>query len=847
MKYLLIWFLSISLFFVNKTLAQNTLIKGEVLNDSGNPIPYVNIYLQNQTSTQTNEKGAFLLNLPINKTFTLRLTCVGYKEMLYDITTKNEANTRITIQLVKQIIDIGIPVVIRTKTHRNEVSMQRLDIKNIDNIATAGDGVSSMIKTLPGVVSNNELTSQYAVRGGNYDENLIFINDFEIYKPQLVSASQQEGLSVYNPNLIKSLVFSSGGFQPRYGDKMSSVLNINYKRPYEPKGTLIAGLLNQSFHIEGTNKNKNLKFLIGARNRTTGLLLRSQELKGEYQPNASDLQTFITYDLSPKITIEALGYYSINQFKYQPLTRSTKFGVVNNVKSFDVRYDTESAENDRYKVFFGGLGVTFTPNNKLKMKWIASAYQANEVEKYNIIGAYKIADVETDLGSSDFAETKSLTGYGYFQNWARNQMVASIFTLGYLSEYNIKNHVLQWGVSTKAEQIVDKINEWDRIDSSGFVENGNWMGGYTVPYAPFNQPLLVNNVIKQKNETQGYRISAFIQDTWSVTKSYTLNLTYGLRANYTSYNGETTVAPRLQLAYYPNWKQDWAFKLASGLYTQPPFFREMRRRDGTLNENVKSQKAVHFVAGADYIFTIYNRDFKITTEAYYKHLLDINPYEIDNVLIRYFGNNDAIGYATGLDFRINGEFIPGAESWFSVSLLQTKEKNKNETYYRYKYENGLESTIKNNDIFNPIVDSTFVQAGYVARPTNQVVNMAIFFQDYLPKNKNFKGNLTLNFGSGLPFGPADGKRWNDLFYTSFYIRADLGVSALLFDKSKQEREPNKITKVFNRIWLTAEIFNILDNNNTISYSFFKDFSNREYGIPNRLTSRRLSTRLMFEF
>ena len=844
-KFILLIGLLTSPFFIQA----QSYISGVVKNAAEKRIEGVQVLANDTIETFTDENGAYRLKVKGGQKYKLHFSYIGYKTQVTDsVFIPINKNAEINIILGENMLP---EVVITDNTSRAQPGIVKLELKELKTIASASDAVISMIKTLPGVVSNNELSLQYSVRGGNFDENLIFINDFEIYKPQLLHSSQQEGLNVPNPDLIQSLSFSTGGFQARYGDKMSSVLQINYKQPTTFKGSLSIGLLNNSLHLEGASKNRLFKYLIGARNRSSGYLLKSLETTGEYKPSANDIQSFFTYDLNTNLKLEALIYYSNNRFEFTPESRTTKFGVFNEVKAFDVYYDTESGEDDRYTVQMAGIGLTHTIHDSLTLKWNLSAYNTYEQERFNMIGVYTMSDVETDLGSDTYGETKSLTGYGFFQNWARNTMDANIFSLAHRGNWLKGNHSIEWGATVKHESILDKLSEWERLDSAGYINNSLWDGGYTIPHSLFDSMLIMSKTLKSKNEMTSTRFSAYLQDTWNFGKDqgtqYVLNL--GVRALYWTLNQELSFNPRAQFSILPKSKDrsSWAFKVAAGLYDQAPFYRELRRRDGTLNREIRSQKSLQFVLGADRIFRLWGRDFKFTSEAYYKHLYDLIPYELDNVLIRYFGENKAVGYATGIDFRVNGEFIEDAESWFSVSFLQTKENIQNDDHYKYLLSNGQTSFYKPYTSAITIVDSTLQREGYLPRPTNQLINIGVYFQDYFPTWEFIRMNLTFNIGSGLPFGPADGYKWNDRFYTPVYWRADIGLSALLYDRDKKERRKVFPTRFFKKVWLTAECYNVMGNNNTISYVFVKDFSSREYGVPNRLTSRRLSARLSFDF
>jgi len=851
-KIRILLFILIQLLLINKNCnAQSSTILFIVTDEENKALEGANIVGINNTHLATNEKGKAIINVIPNIPTKYIISYVGYKSQ--DIVIAVGVNEYKEIHITLKSGYITAPVDIVDNSLRNEPGLEKIEMKLIETLPNISGGVESLLKTLPGVMSNNELSSQYSVRGGSYDENLIFINDFEIYRPQLVHSSQQEGLSFPNPNLIQSLTFSTGGFQSKFGDKMSSVMNVVYKKPNHFRGSLSLGLLNSSFNIEGSNKNKNLKFLLGIRNRSSGYLLKSLETDGQYRPSSNDVQAFISYDLSPTVSLELLGNIAHTRFYFVPISRSTKFGVFNEVKQFDVQFDSDSGEDDKYTTYMLGTSIVHRPKENVKLKYLLSAYRTKETEYYNKSGVYTLADVETDLSSNNLGDTKNITGYGFFQDWARNTLYAQVYNFAHIGTYQYKDHEIQWGGRIYLESIQDKISEWNRVDSAGYIENGEWTGGYTLPYSPDDSILLLNQVLKTKNTLQAYRGSMHIQDTWGIGATDHMTLAYGIRANYHSVTNEMFIMPRVQLAYAPKWynkrneKRDWIFKFAMGIYNQVPFYRELRNLEGQLNTKIKSQKSIHLVLASDYQFKAWGKKMKFTTEAYYKYMYDLIPYEIDNVLIRYYGDNISRGYARGIDLRINGEFIPDAESWFTLSLLQTKEDLIHDVRNKYRLEDGKIVEFPNKDIFNPIVDTIQEQPGFIARPTNQLINAAIFFQDYLPKNKNFRTSMTINFGSGLPFGPADGKRYNDVFYTPIYMRMDIGFSATLYDQQNIERTPKGFFTHLSRAWITAEVYNLLGVYNTVSYLFFKDFANREYGIPNYLTPRRISARLNIAF
>ena len=686
--------------------------------------------------------------------------------------------------------------------------------------------------------TGGELSSQYNVRGGNYDENLVYVNGFEIYRPQLIRAGQQEGLSFPNIDLMRSLSFSSGGFQSKYGDKLSSVLDIQYKRPDSLKASVSGSLLGATAHLEGSAKigqsqYQKFRYLVGARYKTNAYLLGSLNTKGEYVPNFVDFQTYLTYDLNRDWQVAVLGNYNRSIYNFEPVERSTAFGLVD--FTLELNSVFEGAQSDDFNSAMGGLGITYLPDrsrNPYFLKLMASSYVSNENERFDIQGFYRLAQIETSLGSEDQGEEVFLLGTGTQHQFTRNLLRLLVYNVehkgGY--EFQIENslsktrtHFLEWSIKYQREDIDDRINEWERLDSAG----------YSLPAS--ESEVLIRNVLKTKNELVSSRFSAYIQDTYTFLQPNRreLKLTTGIRASYWDLNKELLISPRAQLLYKPLGEANLSYRLALGLYAQPPFYREMRRPDGTVNTDLKGQKSFHAVAGFTWDFRQGKREtkYRFIAEAYYKNLWDLVSYDIDNVRIRYSGENDATGQVMGLDMRLNGEFVEGAESWINLSFLRARESLNGIQHIRI--EEGGENRQEVNN---------------VPRPSDQLMTLAIFFQDYLPQNENIKMHFNFSFGSGLPFGiPENNREIRNPFRFKEYQRVDIGFSALLWNNSWQARRPNHVFRGTENVWISLEVFNLLQVANVASNTWIKSIFNTQYAVKNFLTSRRVNLRFKVDF
>jgi hypothetical protein len=781
-------------------------------------------------TTLTDANGAFSLEVPGEKEITITFYSLNYKQLNKKFKLSNGERVVFSPRLVfkNEITDVVV-----VGENRTTESI-RIDPKLLFQIPTAGGSIEDIIKTQIGVSSNNELSSSYSVRGGNFDENLVYVNDIEVYRPFLVRSGQQEGLSFANPDMVSNINFSAGGFEAKYGDKLSSVLDITYRKPLKFSGTASGSLLGGAVHLEGIGKRRLFAWSIGSRYKTNTYLLKNIDTKGEYRPRFYDVQSFLTFNISPKWTVEILSNLANNKYEVIPTNRETTFGTVNNAVSLKVYFD--GREVMKYNTFMTGISTTFKPNNDLKLKLIASGFNTKEEELYTVQGQYFIDQLEADLGKDNFGQVAFNRGIGTYINNGRNELNAQVYNIEHKGTRYFKNdRQLLWGVRYQHEIINDKLSEWRMIDSADYVN----------PYSPTE--INLTDVYKAKINLESDRVMEYVEYVYNklLNDSSNLTITGGIRGNYWTVNKQFVVSPRVTLAYKPNWEKDFVFKLSGGYYYQPPFYRELRGIDGTLNKNVKAQQSIHVVLSSDYNFKSWRRPFKFIVAAYFKDLKAIVPYEVDNVRLRYFANNNAKGYATGIDFRVNGEFVKGVESWASLGFLRTYEKSPDNIHYKYFNKDG-EEIIKGYTFDQKKTDSTLVDPGYIPRPTDQLVTFSLFFQDYLPKYPALKMNLNLIFGSGLPFGPPEHIRWKQVFRMPPYRRVDIGFAYNILKENREFKKKNFFNKVASA-WLNIEVLNLLQVNNTVSYTWVKDVTGRQYAVPNYLTRRQVNIKLQIRF
>lgn len=824
--------LVLSLFFVHSSAQKKTaFVSGKVIDENENPIAKVSVVILGKTTGLiTSDSGTFRIKVAAEKSFALVFSHTGYAETQKNFYLSENEEEKITLRLERAGKTLET-VVVSDERERKETGLTRINPKNALVLPSTVGGIEGLIKILVG--SNNELTSQYSVRGGNYDENLIYLNDFEIFRPYLVRSGQQEGLSFINPEMAKNVNFYNGGFQAKYGDKMSSVLDIQYKKPKDFGGSVYVSLLEQGFHLEGTAKKQKVTYLIGVRNKSNRNLLSSQETKGAYIPSATDVQGYITYQVSEKLQLELLTNFSATRFSLIPESAQKTTSVFSPLFTANLGLDIyfEGQEKNAYKTSMVGLSALFQPTKKLRLKWMLSRFENKENENFDIAGAYLFGDRDFDNSSATFGQIVNPLGAGYYQNYGRNQLDIQVWNATLKGSLDKGKHFLQFGNSIEQTNINDKLYEWEYQDSAGYS-------------LPVNTGLL-NKFLQSSADLSIQKYSGYVQDNINLHhKKADITLQGGVRYNYNSLNQEFLVSPRVQLSVKPGWKKDVVLKLSAGAYNQPPFYRELRRYDGTLNTAIKSQKSYQVVAGMDYNFIKSSRPFRITTEAYYKSMRDVIPYDVDNVRIRYFGNNNAKAYAYGVETRLYGELVKDAESWLSIGLMRTRENIEGDHYYQYKNAAGEIITSKTTD--QVPADSIRNEVGWLRRPTDRLITVGLFLQDYLSDNKNFKVHLNMLYGSNMSYNIPNSVKYRNALIIDPYIRVDIGFSALLLSEKNKRRSHNPF-KDFDNIWASFEVFNLIDRPNTISYQLIKDFSNTTYSIPNRLTPRLVNFKIVGRF
>lgn len=828
-------FLLLLLLFVSATSfsqKKSAFVSGKVVDENENPLPNVSVIILGQSKgISTNDSGYFRIKVTADKAFALIFTYTGRRaEQKNFLLNENEEET-VTIRMERSENTLQ-EVIITDQRDRRETGLIKPNPKTILNLPSAVTGVESLIKIFVG--SNNELTSQYSVRGGSYDENLIYVNDFEVFRPYLVRSGQQEGLSFINPEMVRNISFYNGGFQVKYGDKMSSVLDIQYKKPKRFGGSAYVGILEQGLQLEGSDKNAKFSYLLGVRNRSNRNLLSRQDTRGNYVPSSADFQALLNYQFSPKWQAELLSNISQTKFTLIPEFSQLTTSVFSPIYSATIGVDIffEGREKDQYQTNMLGFSLINQPSKKLRLKWMASRFENDEAENIDIIGAYLFGDRDFDKRNPTYGLIVNPLGAGVYQNWARNELNIENWNVSHKGNYEQGKHAFQWGLGYDKTAIADKLNEWEFQDSAG----------YALPYQP--DLLNLNKVVKSTASLDINKFSGYLQDNVLLGDSNnSITLTGGVRFNYNSLNKEFLISPRIGASWKPNWKKDIIFRAAAGAYHQPPFYRELRRYNGTVNTNLQSQKSWQAVAGFDYNFIgLSNRPMRWTTEAYYKSMTDVVPYDVDNVRVRYFGENLAKAYATGIEMRLHGELVPDAESWISLGIMKTAEDINGDHYYRYKNAAGEFITAQSTD--QVVVDSTRFDVGWLRRPTDRRITFGMFFQDYLATNKNFKMFLNLLYGSNLPYNIPGAVRYRNAAVIEPYIRCDIGFSALLMDDDRSKRRSHSPFRNFDNVWASLEVFNIIDRANIISYLFVKDFSNTVYLMPNRLTPRLVNFKIV---
>jgi hypothetical protein len=796
--------------------AQTARIKGIILNENKEPVENANVSCDNK-STTSNANGFYELIIPANQKVILVFSHVSLLKITTSLQLKPNEDFEFNVVMSDKAEQMGEVIIVNNRKRVQGIT--NLEPEVIRRIPGANAGVENILKTLPGVYSNNELSTQYAVRGGNYDENLVYVNDIEVYRPFLIRSGQQEGLSFTNTDLVQNIDFSAGGFQAKYGDKLSSVLDITYRRPTKFGATADANFLGASASVDAVSKNQKWSAISGARYRNNSLLVKSQETETNFRPSFIDFQTNITYNASTKWQWSFLGNISQNKYDYKPLTRQTNFGTIDEPIALQVFYNGQ--EKDKYDTYFGALKSTFTVNENFNLKFIGSAYHTIEQEYFDIDAAYALGEVDSNIGSENFGNVTFSRAIGSQLSHARNDLDALIVNAEVKGFHTLKKNQIEWGVKYTREDIRDRIIEWEVIDSAGFsLNNPKILPIKNEPYEPFVGPLAPYRNIRATNYVTINRFSGYAQ--WSLKdKIGSADVWYnaGVRMHQWQVSGDnlsgksqTTVSPRAQFAIKPDWEKDMVFRVSGGFYHQPPFYRELRDSLGVVNPNVKAQQSIHFVVSNDFSFKMWNRPFKMVTEAYYKTLTDVNPYTIDNVRIRYAASNNAKAFAQGFDLRLNGEFVPGTESWFSFGYLKTEENTDNR--------------------------------GYIARPTDQRLKFGILFQDYMPNIPSVKVYLNLVYNTGLPGGsPSYADPYDYQNRLRDYRRADVGFSYVFTEKNTLRPQEHWLRN-FKDLSIGFEIFNMFNNQNAITNTWVRDvYSKNQYAIPNYLTTRVFNIKL----
>jgi hypothetical protein len=806
--------------FSSITLAQNQTAKvaGVVLDENNRPVEGVTVSYQTK-STTTDKNGFYGISVPANQKIVLVFTHETLKKIT--ATFQLKANEEREFYVVMNDAEQLGEVVVTGKRSRVQ-GIVSVSPEAVRKNPSAMPGVESVIKLMPSASGNNELSSGYNVRGGNYDENLVYVNEIEVYRPFLVRSGQQEGLSFTNTDMVQNVEFSAGGFQAKYGDKLSSVLDITYRTPKKYSVSAEASFLGGSITGEGVSKNKKWSAITGVRYRDNSLFVNSQETQTNYRPTFADVQTNVTFSPNEKWKFSFLGNVSQNKYNYQPLTRQTNFGTIDEPIALQIFY--EGQEKDKYQTLFGAFKTTFSKDENNNFRLISSVYHTQEQEYFDIFAAYFLGEVDTNIGSETLGEVTFNRGIGTQLNHARNDLDALIVNAEIKGTHFIKNkkHQIDWGFKYTRENIRDRIVEWEVIDSAGFSINPpEFDFPNDQPYNPYVGPLVPYQNIRATNFIDIDRLSGFAQwNTKTNLGSSQFWITAGARFHHWTVSGDgisnaksqTVFSPRAQFALKPDWDKDMMFRFSAGFYHQPPFYRELRDRNGIVNPNVKAQQSIHFVLSNDYNFMMNNRKFKLVTEAYYKTMTDVNTYTLENVRIRYRANNDAEAYAYGLEARLNGEFVPGTESWLSFGYMKTEEN-----------QDGR---------------------GFIARPTDQRLKVGILFQDYMPNLPNMKLYLNLVYNTGLPGGsPSYADAYTYQSRLRDYRRADVGFSYVLTEKNN-ERADSHWLKKFEDLSIGFEIFNLFNNQNAITNTWVRDvYTKNQYGIPNYMTTRVFNVKL----
>ena len=801
------------------SVAQNVaLVEGRVTDENNSPISFANVTVKGTNQgVACNADGFYKLYITPSDSLLLIFSAVGFEP--YEYVLKIAQGQRYQVNTTLNTTFSQLEEVSVLSTQRRFGNIERISPRDMEFIPDASGSFESILKTLPGVSSANEMSSQYSVRGGNFDENLVYVNDIEIYRPFLIRSGQQEGLSFINSDMVEGIEFSAGGFNAEFGDKMSSVLNIRYRQPTRNAAQVEMSLLGANGLVEGIGANDKFTHITGIRYKTSQYLLSTLDVSGEYAPSFIDLQSNLFWRFSPAFQISFLGNYSSNKYQFAPEIRETRFGSFTNALQLKVFY--EGQEVNRFETMQGAITADFRPSESVLLKLIAASYIAREAETFDVIGQYLLNELDNSLGSTTYGDSSINVGIGGFINHARNYLDAEFYRIEHIGTIANNGNNIRWGLRYQIENIEDMINEWDLIDSSG----------YSVPYN--GQDLVLSYHLRSANSVLSHRFSAFIQDSYRFSiKEWELTANAGIRFSYWSFNQEKNFSPRASIMLKPNWNRNMAFHLSGGYYHQPAMYKEFRYPNGKINPNIKAQRSIHAVFGMEYQFIAWERPFRFQTEIYYKHLNNLIPYKIDNVRIKYAGENLANGYAQGIDFKINGEFVKGAESWASLSLMKTFEDIESDSYID---EQGIT-----------------LYPGYYPRPTDQRFSVGAFFQDYLPGNPTFRAHISGFFGTGLPFSVPSSPRYDVVARMPSYKRVDIGFTKVFKDDRGKGGNTLKNITWIKSLWVGAEVFNLFDFKNTVSYLWVQTVSNQNnesghYAVPNYLTSRRINIKISANF
>lgn len=792
-----------------------SLLSGKITDDNNRAVPLVSISISGTPlGTFTNNQGEYTLRVPADRELTLLITIIGYKTVITDI--KAVAGEKMRLDFNLETAYEEIPEIFIYKRREREGSLTKLDTRSLELIPSPAGGFESLIKTLPGVYGRNEFSSQYSVRGGNFDENLVYVNGIEIYRPMLARSGRQEGLSFINPDLVETVSFSAGGFSSRYGDKMSSVLDITYREPTSFAASFSAGLLGGSAHLENSSINGRLNHISGIRYKSNQYLLTTLDEKGDYQSSFSDIQTSINYRASERLRISFMGNYSRNRYGFEPSTRETSFGTFDNPMQLMVYFDGSDASI--YETWFTALSSRLTLLNGLNISFSIAAFKTSETETFDIRGRYFINQIERQLSSANPGDSAMNIGVGSFLNHARNYLDAQVLSFSHRGDLQAGNNKIEWGLQLRYDNFDDRLREWQVIDSAG----------YNLPYT--GNVIRMWELYDSRNKIDISRFSGYMQSTKRLEfNNSALEISGGIRAGYWGFNGQFIASPRSSITYYPGRFPNLVFYLSGGYYYQMPFYQELRDKRGNISRDIRPQQSLHLVGGSDYFLSLWGRPFKFSSEFYYKWLDQLIPYSIDNIRIRYLGTNNAEGYSTGIDFKLHGDFVEGIDSWVSLSIMQTRER------------------INHNDGSS----GSMIFSGYYPRPTDQLVNFSFFLQDYLPNNPSFKVHMKLHYSSRLPFSPPDTPAYETTFRMPPYRRVDMGFSREI-TRSLKDPEKGHSRGNYRSLWIGAEVYNILDIKNTISYFWLKTISADpnvpgEFAVPNYLSGRRINIKLTARF